>query len=234
MPAITRVVHMEPGPTPTFTPSAPALITASAPSPVPMFPAISSTLGKFDFVDFTASMTFFEWPWAVSIIITSHPTSIRASILSSLSGPTPTAAPHRSLPMRSLDAVGYFSIFSMSFIVISPRSLNSLSTTGSFSILYLWRSSFASSSVVPSPTVMSFFFGVMICSTLKSRFFSKRRSLKVTIPRRVSSSFVTGRPVMFCLSMISRASATLCLGLTVRGFTIIPLSYFFTLFTSDV
>jgi hypothetical protein len=40
-PATTRVVQIEPGPTPTFTPSTPASISASAASAVATFPATS-------------------------------------------------------------------------------------------------------------------------------------------------------------------------------------------------
>ena len=41
-PATTRVVQMDPGPTPTLTASTPALISASVASPVATFPAISA------------------------------------------------------------------------------------------------------------------------------------------------------------------------------------------------
>ena len=43
MPATTRVVQMEPGPTPTFTPSTPASISAWAPSRVATLPPTTST-----------------------------------------------------------------------------------------------------------------------------------------------------------------------------------------------
>ena len=49
--------------------------------------------------------------------------------------PVPTAAPTLSLPRESLQAVGYLMTFSMSFMVMSPFRLYSLSTTRSFSIL---------------------------------------------------------------------------------------------------
>jgi hypothetical protein len=45
-PATTRVVQIEPGPTPTFTAETPALINASAPSPVATFPPTTGTSGK--------------------------------------------------------------------------------------------------------------------------------------------------------------------------------------------
>jgi hypothetical protein len=45
-PATTRVVQMEPGPTPTFTASTPASISALAPSAVAMLPATSWHIGE--------------------------------------------------------------------------------------------------------------------------------------------------------------------------------------------
>src|SRR5512138_443278 len=63
-PATTRVVQMEPGPTPTFTASTPALQSASAASAVATFPATTSVL-KFAFVERTASTTPRLWPCAV-------------------------------------------------------------------------------------------------------------------------------------------------------------------------
>ena len=45
-PATTRVVQIEPGPTPTLTPETPALISASAPSAVATLPPISGSSGK--------------------------------------------------------------------------------------------------------------------------------------------------------------------------------------------
>ena len=62
----------------------------------------------------------------------------------------PTAAPARSLPCESCADAGYLIDFSISLIVISPVSLKSLSTIGSFSFLALPRIFLASSSVMPS------------------------------------------------------------------------------------
>ena len=45
-PVITRVMQIDPEPTPTFTASTPALIKSSAPLAVATLPAISSQLGK--------------------------------------------------------------------------------------------------------------------------------------------------------------------------------------------
>ena len=45
-PATTRVVQIEPGPTPTFTASAPALMRACAPARVATLPPIISVVGE--------------------------------------------------------------------------------------------------------------------------------------------------------------------------------------------
>ena len=45
-PATMRVVQIDPGPTPTFTASAPALINACAPALVATFPPIISVVGE--------------------------------------------------------------------------------------------------------------------------------------------------------------------------------------------
>ena len=45
-PATTRVVQIDPGPTPTFTASAPALINACAPARVATLPPMTSVVGE--------------------------------------------------------------------------------------------------------------------------------------------------------------------------------------------
>ena len=45
-PATTRVVQIDPGPTPTFTASAPALMSACAPARVATFPPITCVVGE--------------------------------------------------------------------------------------------------------------------------------------------------------------------------------------------
>ena len=65
MPEITRVVQIEPGPIPTFTASAPALIKSRAPSAVATLPAMTSIF-HFCFSCLTVSITLDEWPWALS------------------------------------------------------------------------------------------------------------------------------------------------------------------------
>jgi hypothetical protein len=75
-PATTRVVQMEPGPTPTFTPSAPASTSACAPAWVATLPPTTSTASPSSFFSpATMSITRREWPWAVSTISTSTPAS---------------------------------------------------------------------------------------------------------------------------------------------------------------
>jgi len=152
-PATIRVVQIEPGPMPTLMPSAPALISASAASAVAILPAIISTPGKVDLARMMASITPWEWPWAVSITITSTPALRSASIRASISSVGPTAAPTRKRPKPSLQALGYFLTFSISLIVIKPLRKRSLSTTSNFSTLVCLRCSFACSRVVPTETV---------------------------------------------------------------------------------
>src|SRR5690606_35550644 len=92
-PATTRVVQIEPGPTPTFTASAPTSYRASAASPVTMLPPTTCTCGKFFLTQATRSTTACEWPCAVSTTTTSTPAATSASTRCSVSPATPTAAP---------------------------------------------------------------------------------------------------------------------------------------------
>ncbi len=133
---------------PTLIASAPASISARAASAVAMLPAITSTADA-SLIRFTISSTPAEWPCAVSTTSTSTPAATSACARSTASGPTPTAAPARSRPRSSFVASGYSIRFWMSLTVMSPRSRPSASTTGSFSILFRWRISSASASVVP-------------------------------------------------------------------------------------
>src|SRR6201996_6901599 len=101
-PATIRVVQIEPGPMPTFTPSAPYSTSALAALAVAMLPPITSTCGKFFLTHLTRSSTPLLWPCAVSTTITSPPACTSSETRSSLSAPTPTAAPRSSLPCSSL------------------------------------------------------------------------------------------------------------------------------------
>jgi hypothetical protein len=80
-------------------------------------------------------MTFLLCPCAVSTTTTSTPASISAATRSKSF--TPVAAPTRSRPRLSLQALGNWWSLSMSRIVISPTSRPSLSTSSSFSTLAL-------------------------------------------------------------------------------------------------
>ena len=120
MPVTTRVVQIDPGPMPTLTASTPIFIRSSAPSSVATLPATMSTPANVFLSARTVSMTPDEWPWAVSTTRTSTRASTSARARSISSGPTPTAAPTRSLPRASLQACGYLITFWMSLTVISP------------------------------------------------------------------------------------------------------------------
>jgi hypothetical protein len=73
MPATIRVVQMDPGPIPILTASTPASIKVLGPLAVATLPAMRSMSGKAALSDFTASMTFKECPWDVSMSSTSAP-----------------------------------------------------------------------------------------------------------------------------------------------------------------
>src|SRR6266511_6208602 len=65
-PLTTRVVQIEPAPTPTFTASAPAVHNASTPSGVTTLPATTGSVGQEDLIRSIALTTPAECPWAVS------------------------------------------------------------------------------------------------------------------------------------------------------------------------
>ena len=221
---------MEPGPMPIFTPSAPAFIKSSAPLAVPTLPAISSRSLWLLLSVCTAVITFSVCPCEVSIRTTSAPAFMRVSVRSCISGPTPTAAPARSRPIRSLHALGYFFSFSMSLMVIRPVRWPFLSTTSNFSIRCWCSSCLESSREIPSVTVTRFSL-VITSETFFSRSVSNRKSRLVTIPTSWSP-FVTGTPEMRYFPIKASTSSTFCSGRIVTGSTIIPLSDFLTLSTS--
>ena len=77
-PATTRVVQIEPGPTPTLTASTPASTSAWAPARVATLPPMTCTCrvaGSF-LTRSTISSSRRAWPWAVSTTSTSTPASI--------------------------------------------------------------------------------------------------------------------------------------------------------------
>ncbi len=192
IPATIRVVQIEPGPIPTFTASTPALISASAASPVATLPAITWSSGNLDFIISTVRITLAECPCAESITTTSTFASTSSFALSRQLAVIPIAAPQSSLPCESLADSGYLICFSISLIVIRPFKLKSLSTIGSFSFLAFARIVFASSRVIPSRAVIrpsevidSLIFLEKSSSNFKSRF--------VIIPTSFPFS-VTGTP----------------------------------------
>ena len=60
MPAIILVVHIEPGPIPTFTASAPAFTSSVAASAVAIFPPITSISLNLSFITLMVLITFNE------------------------------------------------------------------------------------------------------------------------------------------------------------------------------
>ena len=142
-PATTRVVQMEPGPIPTFTASAPFSTSILAASPVAILPTTISIPGNDALASRSFSTTPLECPWAVSITMASAPALTKACIRSSVSDVTPTPAATRRRPLSSLQAIGLSLALVISLYVMSPTRRLSLSTTGSFSILFFCRMSAA-------------------------------------------------------------------------------------------
>ena len=156
IPATTLVVHIEPGPIPTLTASTPASQRALAAAPVAILPAITWRSGNADLISLRVVIIFLECPCAESITIQSTLALTRAWTLSITFAVMPTAAPARSRPCESWAEDGYFTLFSISLIVISPLNLYSSSTIGSFSFLALPSIFLASSRVVPTGAVIRF------------------------------------------------------------------------------
>src|SRR3954468_5935372 len=119
-PATMRVVQIEPGPMPTLMQSAPASISALAPSPVATLPATTCTLFDSRLIRLTASSTYLEWPCAVSTTTRSTPAAISASERANPLSPTVVAAATRNRPCSSLQAFGLATDFSISFTVMRP------------------------------------------------------------------------------------------------------------------
>ena len=230
-PATTRVVQMEPGPTPTFTPSTPRSTSARAPSRVAMFPAMSCTSGSASRTCAVACSTPAECPCAVSTTSTSTPASTSALARSMKSPPAPMAAATRSRPCWSLLESGYCRRLWMSFTVMRPMSLPSPSTTGSFSMRCFPRMRSASSSVVPTGAVIRR--SLVIASRMgRSSSRSNCRSRLVMMPTSVPVASTMGTPEMRNLAIIATASRRLASGCSVMGCRIIPLSERFTRSTS--
>ena len=74
-PLTTRVVQIDPAPTPTLTASAPASARVSTPSSVTTLPAMTGSSGHPPLIRSIALITPAEWPWAVSMVTASTPWS---------------------------------------------------------------------------------------------------------------------------------------------------------------
>ena len=218
---------MEPGPTPTFTASAPASIMAWVPDRVATLPPITSSR-VFALICATMVSTASACPCAVSTTRKSAPASASAWARRLPSSPTPTAAPTRRRPSASLLAFGNFSLLLKSLTVISPRSLPWPSTSGSFSTL-CWRSN-SSACSLPTPTgAVIRGIGVMTAETRREWSASNRMSRLVTMPSSVPSVPVTGTPEMRYRPHSASTSATVASGPQVTGLVIIPASDLFTM-----
>ena len=198
-PATTRVVQIEPGPTPTLTASAPASTNACAPARVATLPPIT-------------------WTWRVAGSLLSRgpcraaagrgrgrcrrrgrrrrprPAWSRAPRRRRSSRSPHRRAAGRRRPWRRR---GNCSDFTKSLTVMSPASRPSSSTSGSRSSL-CWRSSRRRVLAARCPTwpVISGI-GVMTSPTSvvpHSATGVKRRSRLVMMPSRPPSSSTTGRP----------------------------------------
>ena len=230
VPATIRVVHIEPGPIPTLTASAPAWASAFAPAAVATLPAITCNVLKLFFKVLSASITPLLWPCALSSDTISTPTCCKADALSSRSFVMPKAAPTCNLPKPSLPAFGKFLSCNISLKVMSPMSTPCLSTTGNFSILYFCKIFSAFFKSVPAGAVTRFSF-VITSLTFFRLSFSKRRSRLVKIPASLLSSVTMGiPPILFSFISLS-ASPIVESTVRVNGSMIIPLSLLFTLRT---
>ena len=183
---------MEPGPTPTLMPSAPASTRAWAPARVATLPPITSA-SEFALICAIMSSTAWACPCAVSTTRKSTPASISACARRLASSPTPTAAPTTSRPAGSLVAEGNFSLLVKSFTVISPRSRPASSTSGSFSTL-CWRSSRSASSGATPTGAVTRGIGVITSATRRLWSVSNLMSRLVTMPSSTPSGPVTGTP----------------------------------------
>src|SRR5437016_5269802 len=105
-PVTTRVVQIEPGPTPTFTASTPRSTSARAPASVATLPPTSCDSGNASRRHAIVLSTPSEWPCAESTTITSQPASTSSRVRASASGARRTAAATRSRPCSSWLALG--------------------------------------------------------------------------------------------------------------------------------
>gem|GEM_PF-4225678 len=132
-------MHIEPGHIQTLIASAPASISAFAQSEVAIFHQIICKSGYFFLIDEIVSKTHLLCQWAESTTTISTPTSTKPLTRSIVSAQTHNAAPTISLHNSSLEEFGNSLAFLKSLSVINHFNFHSLSTIGSFSILYFWK-----------------------------------------------------------------------------------------------
>src|SRR5216117_1689825 len=219
-PVTTRVVQIEPGPTPTFTASTPRSTSALAPSVVATLPPTSCASGNASRRHATVLSTPSEWPCAESTTSTSQPASTSARARDRASGVPPTAAATRRRPCWSLLASGCRRRLKMSLMVMRPFRMPCASTTGSFSMRCCARIRSASSRVVPTGAVTSR--SLVIASRIgRSSSRSNWRSRLVMIPTSRPASSTIGTPEMRNRSISRTASRTGRSGPRVMGWRII-------------
>jgi hypothetical protein len=128
-PVIIRVVHIAPGPTPTFTMFAPAATRSATPVAVTTLPATTGTEGARARTACSAQIIFSWCPCAVSTTSTSAPASSSSLALAATSPLTPSAAPTRSRPPAST-AGEYRVARSAPVLVMMPTQRPPASSTG--------------------------------------------------------------------------------------------------------
>ena len=129
-------------------------------------------------------------------------------------------------------ACGYCSVLTKSLTVISPRSLPSASTSGSFSILCLRSRPSAADALTPTGAVTS---GILVITSRTGRDLStsKRMSRLVMMPSRWPSASVTGTPEMRNFAHSASASARVASGRHVTGSVTMPASDRLTISACD-
>ena len=154
-PATTRVVQIEPGPMPTLTASAPASISACAPSAVATLPAITwvsfdRALDRGDGIEHAPGMAVRGVDDDdVDAGVDQRARRARKPVLADAGGGAARAAG----PARPCRRAGWASAFSMSLTVIRPMQRQPSSTTSSFSMRCWCSRRLASSRLTPSLTV---------------------------------------------------------------------------------
>ena len=136
LPATILVIQIDPFPIPHRIPSAPDLISCSAPSPVAILPATISIPLNYSFNILTASMQSQLCPLATSTTSTSTSDLINSLALSRQSLLAPIAAPTNNFPWKSMLAYLRLLFLKISFLVTNAIIQFLEFTIGSFSTLF--------------------------------------------------------------------------------------------------